>query len=35
MSALRENIMSNKSKLWKYFFGMFDRYEDFARVMDK
>lgn len=33
--ALRENIMSNKSKLWKYFFGMFDKYEDFARVMDK
>lgn len=33
--ALRENIISNKSKLWKYFFGMFDRYEDFARVMDK
>ena len=33
--ALRENIISNKTKLWKYFFGMFDKYEDFARVMDK
>ena len=33
--ALRENIISNKSKLWKYFFGMFEKYEDFSRVMDK
>ena len=33
--ALRENIMCNKSKLWKYFFGMFDRYDDFCKVMDK
>ena len=33
--ALRENIIANKSKLWKYFFGMFEKYEDFARVMDK
>lgn len=33
--ALRENIISNKAKLWKYFFGMFERYEDFAKVMDK
>jgi hypothetical protein len=33
--ALRENIISNKNKLWKYFFGMFEKYEDFARVMDK
>lgn len=33
--ALRENIISNKSKLWKYFFGMFEKYEDFAKVMDK
>lgn len=33
--ALRENIISNKTKLWKYFFGMFDKYEDFAKVMDK
>lgn len=33
--ALRENIISNKIKLWKYFFGMFEKYEDFAKVMDK
>ena len=33
--ALRENIISNKSKLHKYFFGMFDKYEDFSRVMDR
>ena len=33
--ALRENIISNKMKLWKYFFGMFEKYEDFAKVMDK
>jgi len=32
--ALRENIISNKAKLWKYFFGMFDKYDDFSRVMD-
>lgn len=32
--ALRETIISNKTKLWKYFFGMFDRFEDFSRVMD-
>ena len=33
--ALRENIISNKTKLWKYFFGMFEKYDDFAKVMDK
>jgi hypothetical protein len=33
--ALRENIISNKMKLWKYFFGMFDKFEDFSRVMDR
>ena len=33
--ALRENIISNKTKLWKYFFGMFEKYDDFSRVMDK
>ena len=33
--ALRENIISNKMKLWKYFFGMFEKYEDFARVLDR
>jgi ABC-type dipeptide/oligopeptide/nickel transport system ATPase component len=33
--ALRENIISNKTKLWKYFFGMFEKYDDFSKVMDK
>jgi hypothetical protein len=33
--ALRESIISNKHKLWKYFFGMFEKFEDFSRVMDK
>ena len=32
--ALRENIISNKTKLFRYFFGMFEKYEDFSRVMD-
>lgn len=30
--ALRENIISNLTKLWKYFFGMFTNYEDFAKT---
>tara|TARA_B110001450_G_C17656416_1_gene495458 strand:+ start:179 stop:1081 length:903 start_codon:yes stop_codon:yes gene_type:complete len=33
--ALRENIISNKNKLWKYFFGMFEKFDDFCKVMDK
>ena len=33
--ALKENIISNKQKLWRYFYGMFDRYEDFSRVLDR
>lgn len=33
--ALRENIIANKSKLHKYFFGMFEKYDDFSKVMDK
>ena len=32
--AMRENIIANKAKLWKYFFGMFEKYEDFSKVMD-
>lgn len=32
--CLKENIMSNRIKLWKFFFGMFDKYADFAKVMD-
>lgn len=31
----REMIISNKVKLWKYFFGMFEKYEDFSKVLDK
>ena len=31
----RDVIISNRTKLWKYFFGMFSRYEDFSRVFDK
>lgn len=27
--ALRENILNNMIKLWKYFFGMFSKFEDF------
>lgn len=32
--ALKENIISNKVKLWKYFFGNFEKFDDFARVFD-
>jgi hypothetical protein len=32
--ALKENILTNKQKMWKYFFGMFEKYEDFQKVMD-
>eukprot|EP00965_Chrysotila_dentata_P200632 6180082-Pleurochrysis_carterae.AAC.4 len=33
--ALRENIIANKHKLWKFFFGMFETYAEFNRVMEK
>lgn len=32
--ALRENIMNNREKLHKYFFGMFKDFKDFGTVMD-
>jgi len=32
--CLRENLISNRERLWKYFFGIFPRYDDFARVFD-
>jgi Cdc6-like AAA superfamily ATPase len=32
--ALRENIIANRAKMWKFFFGMFSKYEDFAKAMD-
>ena len=31
----QESIISNKQKLWKFFFGMFEKYDDFSRVMDR
>ena len=31
----KENIQSNRIKLYRYFCGFFERYDDFARVMDK
>lgn len=33
--AFKENILTNKNKMWKYFFGMFDRFDDFQRVYDR
>lgn len=33
--ALKENIMSNKMKLWRFMFGMFGKFEDFSCVMDR
>ena len=32
--ALKENILSNKQRLYRYFFGMFATYDEFARVLD-
>lgn len=32
--ALRENIMANKEKLWKFFFGVFPTFQQFNVVMD-
>jgi ABC-type dipeptide/oligopeptide/nickel transport system ATPase component len=33
--ALKENVISNRQKLHKYFFGIFEKYEEFSLVMDK
>lgn len=33
--SMNEKIISNKTKLWKYFYGMFEKYEDFSRTMDR
>jgi hypothetical protein len=33
--AFKENTISNKQRLWKYFFGIFDKYDDFVRVFDR
>lgn len=31
--ALRENIVANRVKLWKYFFGGFENFDDFCTVL--
>lgn len=33
--ALRENIVSNRTKLWKYFFGGFENFDDFCNVFNQ
>ena len=33
--VLKENIRSNREKLHKYFFGMFEKFDEFSLVMDK
>lgn len=33
--ALKENNISNRRKLHEYFFGVFDKYDDFSLVFDK
>lgn len=32
--AFQDASMDNRIKLWRYFFGMFNKYEDFSKVMD-
>lgn len=32
--ALRENVIKNRERLWKQFFGFFDSFKHFAKVMD-
>lgn len=32
--ALRENVIANRERLYKYFFGIFPSYDDFSRVLD-
>ena len=33
--ATRDNIISQRDKLWRYFFGMFADFRDFSAVMDQ
>lgn len=33
--ALKENIIANREKLWRNFFGMFNDYKDFSMVMNQ
>ena len=32
--CLKDNVISNRQKLYKYFFGIFDKYEEFSLVFD-
>jgi len=32
--AFQDSSLDNRFKLWKFFFGMFSKFEDFCRVMD-
>lgn len=32
--CLKCNILADRQRLWKYFFGMFSKFEDFCTVMD-
>ena len=31
---MRENIIANRAKLHKFFYGMFEKYDDFSKCMD-
>jgi len=33
--ALRENVVQNRERLWKQFFGYFNKYADFGATMDE
>jgi hypothetical protein len=33
--ALKENVIANRQRLHKYFFGVFEKYDQFSAVMDK
>lgn len=33
--ALKEVIMANKKRLWQYFFGIFDHFSDFCKVLEE
>ena len=33
--ALKENVVSNRIRLWKYFFGGFEHFDDFQRVFNE
>lgn len=33
--TLKEGIVSNKQKLWRYYFGVVPKFEDFCRILDR